>query len=87
MTNTTAPSVSEFVELRFRPGTWERKGLPESGCWIQAKDLEAMIEAGGNFTVPQLAHCLIDWLSVTDNPTSAKRTLRRLLDRHFTNAD
>ena len=86
MTNESSRPVDEFMELRFRPGTWERKGIPEQGCWIRATDLEAMLEAGGNFTVPQLAHCLIDWLTVTENPASAKRTLKRLIDRHFTNA-
>ncbi len=75
--------VDEFIELRFRPGTWERKGIPERGCWIRAKELETMLEAGGDFTVPQLAHCLVDWLAVTDEPASAKHTLYRLLGRHF----
>ena len=83
MTNATAPSATDFVELRFMPGTWERKGLPEQGCWIRATDLETMLEAGGNFTVPQLAHCLVDWLTVTEDPKSAKLTLDRLLDRHY----
>lgn len=83
MTNATAPSATDFVELRFRPGTWERKGLPEQGCWIRATDLETMLEAGGNFTVPQLAHCLVDWLAVTDDRARGKQTLLALLDRHF----
>lgn len=77
--------ADEFVELRFRAGTWEKKGIPERGCWIRMTDLEAMIEAGGNYTVPQLAHCLVDWLIVTDDTLSAKRTLLQLLDRHFPN--
>ena len=86
MIDATAPSATEFVELRFRPGTWERKGLPEQGCWIRATDLETMLEAGGTFTVTQLAHCLIDWLAVTDDATAAKRTLCSLLDRNFPSA-
>ena len=83
MTDAKKQPADEFVELRFRPGTWARKGIPERGCWIRASDLEAMLEAGGNYTVTQLAHCLVDWLEVTDDPACAKRTLRDLLNRHF----
>ena len=86
MTEMRRQPTDDFVELRFRPGTWERKGIPEQGCWIRATDLETMLEAGGNFTVPQLAHCLIDWLAVTNDRASAKHTLTCLLDRHFQDA-
>ena len=75
--------ADDFVELRFRPGTWARKGIPERGCWIRVTDLEAILEAGGSYSVPQLAHCLVDWIALTDNRASTKQTLRRLLDRHF----
>lgn len=75
--------ADEFLELRFRPGTWARQGIPEEGCWIRVKDLETMLEAGGSFTPSQLAHCLLDWLAVTDDRMSAKSTLSRLLDRQF----
>ena len=87
MMNTPTRPVDEFIELQFRPGTWQQKGIPERGCWIRTTDLETILEAGGSYTVPQLAHCLIDWLVVTEDPQSAKRTLHRLLDRHFPDID
>ena len=30
----------DFVELRFKPGTWEAMGIPECGCWIQTSTLD-----------------------------------------------
>ena len=83
MTGARNRPIHDFIELRFRPGTWDDKGIPERGCWIRVTDLEAMLDAGGSYTVPQLAHCLIDWLAVTSDPASAKRTLFQLLNRHF----
>ena len=87
MTRAARSAADDFVELRFHPGTWRRKGIPEQGCWIRQSDLEAMIEAGGSFSVPQLAHCLIDWLAFTDDTVAAKSTLHRLIDRHFPDPD
>lgn len=76
-------TADEFVELRFWPGTWDRQGIPEQGCWIRVQDLEATLEAGGCVSASQLAHCLLDWLAVTNDRASAKRTLQILLDRQF----
>ena len=84
MTPARKRPAAKFAELRFRPErTWALKGIAERGCWIRASDLETLLEAGGKFTVPQLADCLVDWLAFTDDAASAKRTLHRLLHRHF----
>jgi hypothetical protein len=75
--------VEKFIELRFKPGSWYRDGIPERGCRVRAERFERLVADGGSYTIDDLIHGLMDWLDVTDNPEPALKTLRMTLDRHF----
>lgn len=75
--------IGDFVELTYKPGYWERAGIPERGCRIRVSTLEKIVEAGGSYEIHELVFGLMDWLDVTDEPEPALKTLRQLLDRHF----
>ncbi len=75
--------AGEFAELRFKPGYWEKAGIPEHGCRIRQSALEQLLEQRGSYEVDDLILGLMDWLDVTDDPGPALATLRQLLDRHY----
>lgn len=72
-----------FIELTFKPGSWDRRGLPERGCRMRTEAMERIIANGGTCQVEQLIHGLMDWLDVTDDPAPVLGTLRQVLDRHY----
>lgn len=74
--------IGEFVELRFKPGFWEKGGIPQEGCRMRQSALEQILERRGSYEVDDLILGLMDWLDVTDEPGPALVTLRQLLDRH-----
>ena len=75
--------AAQFIELTFKPGTWDRRGIPERGCRLRTKAMERIIANGGSYEIEQLIHGLMDWLDVTNDPGPALQTLRQLLDRHY----
>lgn len=75
--------ISEFVELKFKPGTWEKAGIPEQGCRIRQSTLEKLLQQKGSYETDDLILGLMDWLDVTDEPAPALETLTNLLDRHY----
>lgn len=78
-----ADEEAEFMELRFKPGTWARYGVPEEGCRSRAGAMERIVANGGIFQVELLISGLMDWLDVTDSPELALKALRHMLDRHY----
>ena len=83
MTLPLRDEAAEFVELTFKPGTWDSRGVPETGCRMRTEAMEAILASGGSCQVEQLIHGLMDWLDVTDDPEPALKTLRQMLDRHY----
>jgi hypothetical protein len=75
--------AGEFIELALKPGSWERHGIPEQGCWIRSSSFAKALSKGGASDADDLIHGLMDWLDVTDDPLPAIATLRQLLDRHY----
>lgn len=75
--------ADEFMELRFKPGSWDKSGIPSQGCRIRKMQLEQALSQGGNFEVDDLIYGLMDWLDVTDDPEPALATLKEMLDRHY----
>ena len=57
-----SPAVSTpfFVELRFKPGTWAAKGIPEQGCRVRQSTLDKLIGSGGQYDISDLVDGLID---------------------------
>lgn len=75
--------VGEFIELGFKPDSWEARGVPEVGCHIRLSDLVRLLQKQGAYLVDELILGLMDWLDVTDQPAPALQALSRLLDRHY----
>lgn len=75
--------INDFAELRFKPGSWDRHGIPEQGCRIRTSAFERILASGGEVEADELIHGLMDWLDVTDDPLPALSTLRALLERHY----
>lgn len=75
--------IGEFMELRFKPGVWEDRGIPEAGCRVRTSAVEQLLQQQGAHHVDDLILGLMDWLDVTDQPRPAIHTLRTLLDRHY----
>lgn len=77
------PGFDEFMQLRFKAGTWERRGIPEVGCWMRTTQLEQMLASQAELHPSDVIYGLMDRLDETDEPEPVLATLRRLLDRHF----
>ena len=60
--------IDKFMELRFRPGSWEQNGVPSEGCRVRTETFERILSAGGNYGIDDLICGLMDWLDVTDDP-------------------
>jgi hypothetical protein len=75
--------TKEFIELRFKSGSWEKRGIPETGCRVRAEAFECFLSRRGEDEIQFLIYGLMDWLDVTDDPAPALTTLRQLLDRHY----
>lgn len=75
--------ADEFIELSMKPGSWERNGIPEHGCWMRKSSFEEIIASGGQYDADDIIRGLMDWLDVTDDPLPAIATLRKMLDRHY----
>lgn len=78
-----AKDAALFMELRFKSGAWETRGIPEEGCRIRLETLNRLLDGGGSYGVDDLIYGLMDWLDVTDDPEPANATLRLLVDRHY----
>jgi hypothetical protein len=76
-------AADEFMELRLKPGSWDRHGIPEEGCRIRASVFEKIVGQGGNLRVEDVIRGLMDWLDVTDEPNEPSRLLRTLMDRYY----
>lgn len=72
----------DFIELRLKPGSWDKNGIPEEGCRIRTETFHEILANGGSYDPDVLIRGLMDWLDVTDDPIPAIVTLRQLLDRH-----
>ena len=83
MTLPLLEEADEFIELAFKAGTWDSRGVAETGCRMRSSAMERIIADGGSYQVEQLIHGLMDWLDVTDDPEPALQTLRQMLDRHY----
>lgn len=83
MTLPLLDEADEFIELTFKMGTWDSRGVPENGCRMRTSAMERIIAHSGSYQVEQLIHGLMDWLDVTDDPEPALQTLRQILDRHY----
>ena len=79
---TRAVTEDDFVELRFKPGTWAAKGFPEQGCWIRTSTLDRIISEGGQLGVKDLIADLLEWLAVTPDRDAVMTTLHLLARRH-----
>lgn len=79
----TGKDIDDFAELRFKPGTWKKKGIPEEGCRVRLAAFERIVEQQGMCGIDDLILGLMDWLDVTGEPDLALTTLRQLLDRHY----
>jgi hypothetical protein len=75
--------IDKFMELRFKPGSWEQNGIPSEGCRVRPEIFERILSAGGNYDIDDLIHGLMDWLDVTDDPEPASQMLRMMLDYHY----
>ena len=75
--------IDALIELKFKPGTWQTRGIPESGCRIRHDQFERIVGDGGTLGVNDLIYGLMDWLDVTDQPLLALPTLRLMLDQHY----
>lgn len=78
-----ADDAAKFIELRFKPGTWETRGIPEQGCRLRLATLDRLLGEGASYEIDDLIFGLMDWLDVTDDLQPALATLRLLLDRHY----
>ena len=77
-----AVTAADFVELRFKPGTWEAKGIPEQGCWIQTSTLDRIIVGGGQLEIEDLVADLLKWFRVTNDRGATMCTLSLIAHRH-----
>lgn len=77
------PGIVEFIELTFKPGMWDKSGVPEQGCRIRQGTLEKIAQQHGAFEADDLILGLMDWLDVTEDPEPAIATLQQILDRHY----
>jgi hypothetical protein len=76
-------SIEAFVEMRFKPGSWDVSGIPERGCRIRTSTLDELLKMGGSFGADDAIFGLMDWLDVTQEPQFPLQTLRTILDRHY----
>lgn len=83
MNLSASDKAGEFAELRFKPGTWLRRGIPERGCWIRTTMLERLLAGSGAYEIDDLIYGLMDWLDVTNQPEPALTNLQLMLDRHY----
>ena len=83
----SAVMADDFVELRFKPGTFAAKGIPERGCWIQTSTLDRIIAEGGQLEVEDLVADLMKWLMVTPDRHAALTTLGIIAHRHGPQVD
>ena len=77
-----AVSVADFVELRFKPGTWAAKGFPEQGCWIRTITLERIIDGGGDLDIQDVIASLLDFLPVAPDRHKVLMTFSQIANRH-----
>ena len=77
-----AVSVSDFAELRFKPGTWAAKGFPEQGCWIRTTTLERIIDEGGDLDIQVVIADLLDFLPSAPDRDEVWTTLSLIAHRH-----
>ena len=82
MNKNRAVSVSDFAELRFKPGTWAAKGFPEQGCWIRTKTLERIIDEGGDLDIQDVIADLLDFLPIAPDRDEVWTTLSLIAHRH-----
>ena len=75
--------AAKFMELTFKPGTWDDRGIPETGFRLRTAAMVPILASGGSCQVEQLIHGLMDWLDVTDDPEPALQALRQMLDRYY----
>ncbi len=75
--------LGEFMELKFKPGSWEKNGIPSEGCRVRTATFERLMDQGGSYEIDDLIYGLMDWLDVAEDPRPALKTLRMILDRHF----
>ncbi len=75
--------AEQFMELRLKPGAWERSGIPEEGCRVRQETFDRILSQGGQYEGDDLIYELMAWLDVTDDPEPALLTLRQMLDRHY----
>lgn len=75
--------ADDFAELRFKPGTWLQRGIPERGCWMRTSMLERLLAGGGTYEIDDLIYGLMDWLDVTNKPVPGLTNLQLMLDRHY----
>jgi hypothetical protein len=75
--------ANEFIELKFKPGSWEARGIPEQGVRVRSSWFEKAVAQGGGYSADDLIYGLMDWLDVTDDPEPAVATLKAMLDRHY----
>ena len=83
MTEHRADKGDDFIELHFKPGTWEAKGIPERGCRMRRSMFEALVMQGGHYSEVHLIAGLVDWLNVAEDPEDARAVLQALLDRQY----
>ena len=83
MTEHRADKGDDFIELTFKPGTWDAKGIPERGCRMRRSMFQQLVVQGGPYSEVHLIAGLIDWLNVAEDPEDARAVLQALLDRHY----
>ena len=82
MNKNRAVSVSDFAELRFKPGTWAAKGFPEQGCWIRTTTLGRIIDNGGELEIKDVIADLLDFLPIAPDRDEVWTTLSLIAHRH-----
>lgn len=75
--------LGDFIELSMKPGSWDKRGIPEQGCRIRTETFHELVASDGAYSPGVLIRGLMDWLDVTDDPAPAISILRQLLARHY----
>lgn len=83
MTLPLQKGADDFMEMRLKPGSWERHGIPENGCRIRSREFQRIVADGGNLQPDDVIRGLMDWLDVTDEPEGPSELLRAIMDRHY----
>ena len=74
--------MTDFVELRFKPGTSGDKGFREQGCWVRTATIDRNFEQGSELNIQNVIAALLDWLTIAPDRGDVLVTLSLIAHRH-----